>query len=248
MSKVKDFFKYIKNGNIEKITSVSIDKYNKGEILRNRKILLHLENYNFSLDLIKACLEEKAVVTIASKNKELIEGIQKTLSHECLYFIVHDIANEKMAWVLIKKASDLMEGIDTLIHGQSSDVSHIDFFNVTDDYYNNLMNLSQRGVFFLTQSFIRFYSKNNMSSGKILFILRNDKSSEEYVLPSSLIDSSNKSLTEGLAKKLILRGIRVNGISLCSPDKSHYKKVANIATFLISDAANSISGVVVPCS
>jgi NAD(P)-dependent dehydrogenase (short-subunit alcohol dehydrogenase family) len=140
--------------------------------------------------------------------------------------------------------------------------------NVTQEQFDAQINTNLRGGYFLAQKFIEYFEKNNQSNGSILFV-----SSERgfYVddLPYGLTKSAVNSLVQGLAYRVIKKGIRVNAIApgVTTSDMTGFKsdenlyvsynanervylpeEVAEVACFLLSDVSKCLSGQILVCN
>jgi NAD(P)-dependent dehydrogenase (short-subunit alcohol dehydrogenase family) len=138
---------------------------------------------------------------------------------------------------------------------------------VTQEGFDRQFETNLKAPFFLSQCFIKYLMDASIKPANLLFI-----SSEMGLycsdVPYGLGKASLNSLVEGLARRYVNDGIRVNAIApgVLSNEASDvtkddlYRKyscgqrfimpeeVAEVASFILSDASNCITGAVIPCN
>lgn len=245
MSKFSNFLNYVKHGYPDRETRVSIKPLKPGSILEGKKILITTHTGELAFPLAKRFLNEKCEVTIACDKASILDSISDKLSSSALHLIHHDLQDPKKAWILIKKSSDAMAGIDTLIHGTENAFAGNKMSNVSMENWDENMELNLKGMYFLTQSFIRLFSKSKAEIGRILLFTSKSGIMGD-TLPFGITKASLASYVEGMSKKIINRGIRINGISLNDSETINHGELSEFILFLASDAANCISGSLLP--
>ncbi len=158
--------------------------------------------------------------------------------------------------------------IDCLVNNAGISLHEKSFLDVSSDNFDNQIATNFKGAFFMSQKFVERYYIHNLKFGKILFI-----SSETSVTvderPYGLTKSAINSLVQGLASRYIKDGIRVNAVApgVTSSDMTGYKidgnlyrrnkatervylpaEIAEIACFMLSDAANILNGQIIICN
>ena len=158
--------------------------------------------------------------------------------------------------------------IDYLVNNAGISLHEKTFLDVTLNNFDSQISTNFRGMFFMTQKYVERYRINEMTQGKVLFI-----SSETSITvderPYGLTKAAVNSLVQGLAFRYIKEGIRINALApgVTSSDmtgfsvkgdlyiKNHTsdrvylpEEVAEIASFLLSDASNLLNGQILVCN
>ena len=273
MRKLKEYVKrgstYVISGVPQKIVKVPVAQIQYGGILEGKKILITGGSRGLGYAIAKRCLEEKAVVTITGRSKEVLEEAKKSLGNpENLFVFEHDVRQYDKDDELILNARRAMNGIDCLINNAGVSVHNIDYSNCTEEQWDRQMDTNLKGVYFLTQAYMKYYEEVGKKSGKIINMV-SERGLYGDDVPYGMAKRALISYTEGLARKLILKGVRVNAIApgVTATEMTGYdpednlfrryavgrrvllpEEIAEVALFMISDASNCISGQVIACN
>ena len=273
MRKLKEYVKrgitYVISGVPQKIVKVPVAQIQYGGILEGKKILITGGSRGLGYAIAKRCLEEKAVVTITGRSKEVLEEAKKSLGNpENLFVFEHDVRQYDKDDELILNARRAMNGIDSLINNAGVSVHNIDYSNCTEEQWDRQMDTNLKGVYFLTQAYMKYYEEVGKKSGKIINMV-SERGLYGDDVPYGMAKRALISYTEGLARKLILKGVRVNAIApgVTATEMTGYdpednlfrryavgrrvllpEEIAEVAIFMISDASNCISGQVIACN
>ena len=273
MRKLKDYIKrgliYIKSGVPNKIVTVNIAQINYGGILEGKKILITGGSQGLGLAIAEKCLKEKALVSITGRNIEKLEAVKAQLgSPETLFIFQHDVRQFETDDDMIYQARKAMGGIDCLVNNAGISIHNIDYKTCTLEQWDAQMDTNLKGVYFLTQSYMKYYDQVGKKNGKIINMV-SERGLYGDDVPYGLAKRALISYTEGLARKLIQKGIRVNAIAPGvvatemtghDPNGNLFRRyalgrrvllaeeIAETAVFLMSDAANCISGQVIACN
>ena len=273
MRKLKEYVKrgitYVISGVPQKIVKVPVAQIQYGGILEGKKILITGGSRGLGYAIAKRCLEEKAVVTITGRSKEVLEEAKKSLGNpENLFVFEHDVRQYDKDDELILNARRAMNGIDCLINNAGVSVHNIDYSNCTEEQWDRQMDTNLKGVYFLTQAYMKDYEEAGKKSGKIINMV-SERGLYGDDVPYGMAKRALISYTEGLARKLILKGVRVNAIApgVTATEMTGYdpednlfrryavgrrvllpEEIAEVAIFMISDASNCISGQVIACN
>jgi 3-oxoacyl-[acyl-carrier protein] reductase len=267
--KIKRSIKYILHGVPTKVTVAKVTQINYGGILEGKKILVTGGSRGLGLAIAKRALEEKATVSITGRDIETLKEAKKTLGNpNNLYIFEHDIRNVKSHPKLIYDARVAMQGIDILVNNAGVSVHNIDYSNCTEEDWDLQMDTNLKGLYFLTQAFLNYYNEVKKNFGKIINMV-SERGLYGDDVPYGLAKRAIISYTEGLARQLILKGIRVNAIAPGvtatamtghDPNGNLFRpyargrrvllpeEIAETAIFLMSDASNCISGQVIACN
>lgn len=273
MRKLKEYIKrgitYVVSGVPQKIVKVPVAQIQYGGILEGKKVLITGGSRGLGYAIAKRCLEEKALVTITGRSKEVLEEAKKSLGNpENLFVFEHDVRQYDKDDELILNARRAMNGIDCLINNAGVSVHNIDYSNCTEEQWDRQMDTNLKGVYFLTQAYMKYYEEVGKKSGKIINMV-SERGLYGDDVPYGLAKRALISYTEGLARKLILKGVRVNAIApgVTATEMTGYdpednlfrryavgrrvllpEEIAEVAIFMISDASNCISGQVIACN
>lgn len=231
--------------------------------LENKRILITGGSRGLGFAMAKKFVSEGAVVLITGRNIERLKQVSEEIG--CKYILFDSTDFDKID-VFFKEATNVLGQIDVLVNNAGISLHEGTIRNVTKESYDAQFNTNLRSVYFLSQKFLEIYENNHQQNGSILFL-----SSErgEYVddIPYGLIKASVNSLTKGLSFLLRQSDIRINAVAPgitttdmtgTTPDNLYSRnystgryylpgEVAEVACFLISDAAKCISGQIIGC-
>jgi len=271
ISYTKNFIKYIRRGGVV-YTSISVIE--RGETSKGKTALITGGSSGFGYAIAKKLLSEGANVIITGRNPDKLNHAVKTLmcnssshnNYNNVKSLQMDLEDINVINDRFKEALSLFGKIDIFINNAGTWCNQV-FLNIDESSYDRLLDTNLKGLFFLMQN-EACYMKENGIQGKII-----NTTSVEGIRSGFTPYSASKwganNLTIGLAKELAQYGITVNaiapGIALTEINQelkkisgdneycpehrtSRYVKVeevAELAAFLVSDAANNITGQVI---
>lgn len=214
----------------------------------------------------KKFASEGGNVLIVGRDEKSLKKVSTEIG--CKY-LVFDLKNTASIKSLFETACKILGGrIDVLVNNAGVSLHEGDITRVTEHDFDAQIDINLKAAYFLSQEYIKTHGKKNASSGSILFV-----SSErgQYVddIPYGLTKAAINSLVGGLSKFLIKSNIRVNAIApgvtasamtgreaggdMYAPQYAtgrtyQPEEVAEIACFLISDAAACLSGQIIYCN
>ena len=273
MAKFKEYVKrgiqYVISGVPNRTVTVNIAQINYGGILEGKKILITGGSRGLGYSIAEKCLKEKALVSITGRNIETLKEAKEKLGNpKNLFIFEHNIRDFEKDDELIYNARRAMGGIDCLVNNAGISIHEIDYSNCTLEQWDAQMDTNLKGVYFLTQAFMKYYNEVGKKSGKIINMV-SERGLYGDDVPYGLAKRALISYTEGMARKLIQKGVRVNAIAPGvtatemtghDPNGNLFRRyalgrrvllpeeIAEVAVFLMSDAANSISGQVIACN
>ena len=167
----------------------------------------------------------------------------------------------------IEESINIFGKIDIFIDAAGVHSNNINFFSMTQEEYDRVMDVDLKSMFFCSQLIAKYMIENGIK-GHILLI-SSSRGNEPAWTPYGLAKWGTNGLVKGLAKLLTPKGIIVNGIapgSTATPLVGYSEgetiyttentveryvmpeEVGNIAKFLVSDMGNMIIGDIISIS
>lgn len=266
---VKRGFRYITKGVPNKIVKVNIAQIEYGGVLKDKKVLITGGSRGLGFEIAKKCLKEQAIVTITGRSMDTLKEAKEKLGNPAkLHLVEHDITAYETDDDAVYQARKAMGGIDILVNNAGVSVHNIDYSTCTEEMWDRQMDTNLKGTYFFTQAFMKYYNEVGKQSGKIINMV-SERGLYGDDVPYGLAKRALISYTEGLAKKLISKGIRVNAIApgVTATEMTGYsaddnlfrpytlgrrvfvpEEIAEVSVFLMTDAANCINGQVIACN
>ena len=202
--------------------------------------------------------------TFDERGEKLIARIQEMGRR--VTFVTADLSIAKEAMRLIDEAVATFGRLDILINNAGIE-KHADFWDVTEEDYDMVMDTNLKGIFFSTQSFVKHCRKSDVGG----VVINMSSVHEEIVFPHFAAYCASKGglkmLTRNLATELAPFNIRVNNVApgaVSTPinqdllnNKEQLEKVlqniplrrmgkvedvASVVSFLASDEAAYVTG------
>ena len=231
--------------------------------LTGKKIIITGGGHGIGFAMAKKFKSEGADVLITGRNEEVLIKSAKELG--CAYMVL-DITNTREFDSFIKLADQKLGGVNVLVNNAGVSLHEGNILNVTEETFDTQINTNLRGGYFLSKHFIKFINENQRNDGNILF-LSSERGQYADDIPYGLTKAAINSLTKGLAMFLRRDNIRVNAVApgITATSMTGYTKdnlymqnystgrcylpeeIAEVACFLISDAAGCLSGQVLYC-
>jgi len=244
----------------------NISEVHYGAILQGKSILITGGSAGIGLAIAKKCISEGAIVIITGRDEKRLKDAIESVGNPNFKSIVWDVGDISLQDRLFHKVLELLGGsLDILVNNAGiHDYTH--FPDVAEEIWDKVYNINSKGLFFLSQVVVKHWLASKRK-GKML----NISSSGGFVgaaYPYRMTKWDVAGLTAGLGLKLIPHGIIVNGIApglTATPMmKRGYgenlfadyppsfrcarpEEIAELALFLMSDAANFIVGQTIIC-
>ncbi len=237
------------------------------ERLKGKRIVIVGGTRGVGFHIARKCQDCGAEIVIIGRNEETLQKASLQLGNcKCIKYDITDFVNLQG---LIDQVDFQFDGhhADSLVYNASLYLHEHNGMEVTQDGFDRQFETNLKAPFFLSQFFIKYLVNASIKPANLLFI-----SSEMGLycsdVPYGLGKASLNSLVEGLARRYVNDGIRVNAIApgVLSNEASDvttddlYRKyscgqrfimpeeVAEVASFILSDASNCITGAVIPCN
>ena len=237
----------------------------KGSFLEGRTVLITGGSGGIGSAIAKTCVDNGADVIICGRNPAKLETMKdEILQHKstaCIYSYRLDITAVDSFAVQLEEMAQLVPNkrIDVLINKAGLDAGGM-IPETIEKQYDQTVETNLKGTYFLTQAFANYLLSHGIR-GNILNV-SSASGNRPVVTPCMYSKWAITGLTKGLAKRLIGRGIVVNGIAPGptatqmlgldgsnlhhpgSPAKRYAdpNEIANLAVFLVSDMGRMIVG------
>ena len=245
--------------------SANVTCVENGQQLAGKKIIITGGSQGIGLQMAKRFIAEGAQVFIVGRN---LQKLQRSASELGCHYLQCDITNIAEHDKVIQTAVEKMGGLTGLVN--NAGVCNIDngFLNVTEQSYDEQFLTNVKGPFFLTQAFVRYVMQHNVQSSSVLFIT-SERGLYPDDAPYGMTKAALGNIVSGIARRFAVQGIHVNAIApgvvanvVDNPEKYDdlYLKgsvgkrfilpeeIAEVATFLMSDASKCVSGEIIPCN
>lgn len=233
------------------------------ELLKGKRIVLTGGTGGIGKAMAKRFVDEGAELLITGRNQDKLRETASELGCEML---VLDMTRIETFDDFVMQAVAKLGGIDCLVNNAGISL-HETFQNVTPEGFDEQMSTNLKGPFFLSQRILAQMLKQG-TPGHVLFI-SSETGETADVRPYGLTKAAVNSLVQGLAYLYAKDEIRINAIApgvtaskmtgfsadgdlYCSynPNERVYlpEEMAEVATFLLSDVSNCISGQIITCN
>lgn len=183
-------------------------------LLKNKVAFISGGSGGIGFAIAKTLLECGCKVIIAGTNKKkmftLISELEESYRANIKDFVLNltDLSNLEQ---IVSDASALFGKIDIFVSSAGSHTQNVNFWNMTTDEYDRILNLNLKASYFLCQAFGKYMRINNIK-GHIL-IISSSRGSEPAWSPYGISKWGSDGMVKGLAKIMIPYGIVVNGIA-----------------------------------
>lgn len=266
---IKRALRYILKGvpqQVRQVVKADVYYTEPGKRLAGKRILITGGGRGLGLAMAERFIAEGASVLIAGRNEALLA--EKSRQLNCLYMVL-DVCDVIQFPAFIKTAAEKLGGIDILVSNAGISLHEGNILNVQPEQFDAQIATNLRGGYFMAQQFIeQALGTGKPAKASVLFV-SSERGSFADDLPYGLTKAAVNSLTQGLAYRYAKEGIRVNAISpgVTASDMTGFDKdgdlrcsynltgrvylpeeVAEIACFLVSDAARCLNGQIIVCN
>lgn len=250
--------------------SVNVGMIEYGELLKGKKILITGGSSGIGLCIAKKCIQLGADVVITGRSFEKLSVAATEVSSPRLHLLEWDIAAIGGIEEKLQEALDLVGGqLDFLINNAGI-LSKTLFPNVSEADWDAVYAVNSKGLFFLTQTLSEIWINTPSLGTKKIINLSSQGGYVGATYPYRMTKWDIAGLTQGLGLKLAPYGILVNGIApgiIATNMQRNYvgqgankfcelnplgrfalpEEIAELAVFLLSDAANFFVGQTFVC-
>lgn len=264
IASIKRAYLYVVKGIAPQQVKAEISYLLPSERLAEKKIIVTGGGRGLGLAMARRFVAEGADVLICGRDEERLKDSAKKIGAKYLALDVTDAGDFDS---FIDEADKKLGGLDCLVNNAGISLHEGNVFNVTPVQFDLQIATNLRGSYFLAQKFAERLRRSG-SAGNILFI-SSERGSYVDDLPYGITKAAINSLVQGLAARLIKYSIRVNALApgvttsdmtgfkedgnlLCHYNITHRvylpDEVAEIATFLLSDASRCLNGQILVCN
>lgn len=245
------------------IVQAHVHSTKAGELLRGKCIVITGGTGGIGKALAKRFIDEGAKVLITGRNQEKLKQVASTFGCD---FLVLDVTCVDKFDEFVAQAVAKLGSIDCLVNNAGVSL-HETFQTVTPEGFDQQVSTNFRGPFFLSQKVLKYMEQEGVK-GHVLFI-SSETGETADLRPYGLTKAAINSLVQGLAYYYTRRGIRVNAVApgMTATDMTGFdvdenlyypknpngrvylpEEMAEVATFLLSDVSNCISGQIITCN
>ena len=244
--------------------SAEISLTTPNNILKGKKVVITGGTKGIGKAMAKRFVNAGAEVVITGRDENEVKEVSNEISCYGLTLNLQEIESFEDK---VNQAWDILNGIDCLVNNAGISLHEASFFDVTLETFDSQFITNFKGPFFLTQKVVEKLIMKGRK-GHILFI-SSETGSTADVRPYGLSKAALNSFVKGLASLLVKDNIRVNAIAPGvvatamtghSSDENLYypynsigrlyvpEEIAEIASFLLSDVSNCVSGQIIECN
>ena len=245
---------------------VPITRYvDKDNILGGKIALITGGSGGIGAAMAESFVKSGAKVIVAGTNEEKLKNVCFKIGGEdakAVKYMIINVIDVSTMPELIKTAADLFpeNRIDILVNSAGVLAQH-PFIEIDEEEYDHIMDINAKGTFFMSQAMAKYMIENKIK-GHILNVTSSSALRPAWT-PYQMSKWAVRGFTIGLADFLLPYGITVNAIapgptatamlnvksgdSIYNPDAiaGRYEmpeEIAQLATFMVSDAGNMIVG------
>ena len=232
--------------------------------LVGKKIIITGGGRGLGASMAKKFVEEGADVLITGRNEDTLKRTSEQLG--CSYLVL-DMTSPESFDKFLDDAESKLGGLDVLVNNAGVSLHENSFFDVVPEGFDTQIDTNFKGGYFLSQSFIKRMVERG-SAGNVLFISSETGETVDF-RPYGFTKAAVNSMVQGLAYLYAKNNIRVNAIApgVTVSDMTGFKaednlytdynrigrvylpeEVAEVASFLISDISNCVSGQIIACN
>ena len=166
------------------------------------------------LSIAKNLNKNGCKIILCGTNAEKLEKSLEGFSNPSYVFpMVFNIANTETIEENVKKTFSIFRKVDILINSAGVHTENVDFFTMTPDEFDRVMNINIKGVYFVCREFAKEMKQRPSRSKRHMLLVSSSRGAEPAWSPYGRSKWSLNGLTQGLAQLLLPDGIIVNSIA-----------------------------------
>lgn len=266
ISKYRNFFhllrEYVKAGG--KITRLEFSQIHYGSLLSSERILITGGSSGIGLAMAKKFVSEGANVIISGRDESKLKQAMEEISSNHAGYLVWDVSDLDVLKERMSETISRLGGLTCVVNN----AAFLDHKRTDLAFYDKTMDTNLRAVYFICKETVEVFKRLNKDSGGKILNVSSINGSMSSTHPYYISKWGLNGLTRGFAKENAGNNIIVNAIApgYCASsinyrdveknaydERSRIKRIitpediAELATFLLSKAANGIVGQVITC-
>lgn len=163
---------------------------------------------------VRLAQEGASIVFNGRKNDENVAETIRQVSETGakVHFIQSDISEVSAVFAMVEETLKVFGQLDILVNNAGIEIN-APFWEVTEKDYDAVMNINLKGMFFLTQAFVKYVKENNRTG----VVVNNSSVHEELPFPNFTAYCASKGgmqmVMRNLAVELAPLGIRINNVA-----------------------------------
>lgn len=252
---------------VEHVTTVQVLESPPGNRLEGKNILITGGGRGLGYYIARRCLRDGARVVITGRKEETLLNAVRELGSNCQY-LVYDATNVDGLPELLSHAEAKLGGkIHCLVSNAGVSLHEEGFRSVTQEGWDLQMDTNLKGNFFLVKEYITYLEAKEDPCGNVL-VITSERAKRPDDIPYGLTKAASNSFIQGIACRVIEKGIRINGLApgVTASDMTGFdrngdlsadwqpckriflpEEMAEVAGFLLSDLSACISGEIITC-
>lgn len=260
-------FEWLIHGVPQKIIYAKITEVVNQDRLSNKNVIVTGGGRGLGFYIAKKIYLNGGKVLITGRNEDILKKASEQLNN-CPY-MVFDVQHFDLYDDFFQNAEHALGGeINCLVNNAGISLHEKSIFEVTLDTFDVQFNTNIKAPYFLTKSFLKYTQQKGIELANVVFIT-SERGLYGDSIPYGLTKSAINSLTMGLARRYITKGIKINAVApgVTASDMTRISKdgnlfrdnscgkrvfvpeeVAETVSFILSDESNCISGHIIPCN
>lgn len=230
-------------------------------LLSNQVALITGGSGGIGRAIVDTFIKSGCKVIVVSRDEKTLKKLCSEYPQDQIAYLTFDLSHLKEIDSFVTQVVKVFGKINILVNSAGTHTSNVDFWTVSEEEYDRVLNINLKGCYFLSRSVAKYFINNHIY-GHILNI-GSSTGNEPSWSPYRISKRGIVGLTEGMAMQLSPYGITVNGIAPgqvatnmigwhegASTETLHNtlgrmimpQEVANLALFMVSNLGNMISG------
>lgn len=265
-SKLKRALRYILKGIPQVTIKANIHYTSPSSKLTDKKIIVTGGGKGLGYAMAKRFVEEGATVLITGRDEAAMKKSAEKIG--CVYLHL-DMQDTESFNSFMYNANSMLGEVNCLVNNAGISLHENGFLAVSSEQYDAQFNTNLKGPFFLTQAFIKYCTEKNIRGFKHILFTSSETSMTVDERPYGLTKASLNSLIQGLAYRYAKDDYRINAVApgvtisnmVGKQDRENLalegniteryylpEEVAEVASFLLSDASNCLNGQILFCN
>lgn len=247
---------------------VNVAQIQYGGILKDKHIVITGGGSGLGLAMAKKFASEGANVLIVGRNEDKLKKAIGEIKSGRASYLTFDISNaDKAEGFFVQCQQKLNAPVDCFVSNAGVSLHENVFTNVSLEGFDKQFNTNMRGNYFLCKAFLEMKLKENTDNANLL-VISSETGNQAYDIPYGMTKAAVNSMVKAFSRRVYQKGIRVNaiapGVTLSDMTKEYAEasdgnlyrdcasgrifkpeEVAEVASFLLSDASRCISGEII---